>query len=138
MFYYGVVFQDVGQDHAWEVRRVVLPLPRRQLHPEKRQEHFPRAQGFSFRASPNPVMCPIFTASSLLIFLYSPKRLNNEFSQSTSPRKHLSSVAAKKDYPCVPDILSTTPGLPGLTVLGQGDEYKNKHKDPHSSGSAGK
>lgn len=48
------------------------------------------------RASPNSVVCPIFTASSLLIFLCSPKGLNNGFSQSTSPtvspRKPLSSV----------------------------------------------
>lgn len=57
--------QDVGKDCAWEVGGVVLPLPSRQVQPEERQEHFPRAQGF-FRASPNSVMCPIFTASSLL------------------------------------------------------------------------
>lgn len=37
--------QDVGKDCAWEVGGVVLPLPRRQVQPEERQEHFPRAQG---------------------------------------------------------------------------------------------
>lgn len=54
--------QDVGKDHAREVRGVFLPLPRRQLQPGKRQGYFPRAQSISFRASPNPVMCPVCTA----------------------------------------------------------------------------
>lgn len=80
---------------------------------------------------------------SLFVFT---KGLNHKFSQSTShtlsPRKQLSSAPAiahnKERLSQLPEILFTTPGLPGLTVLGQGDEYENKHKDSHSFGSAGK
>lgn len=35
--------QDVGNDHAGEVRAVVLALPKVQVQPEKRQKYFPRA-----------------------------------------------------------------------------------------------
>lgn len=45
---------------------------------------------------------------------------------------------SKERLSLFPDILFTTPGFPGLTVLGQGDEYENKHEDLHSFGSAGK
>lgn len=85
-------FQDVGKDSAWEDGGVVLPLPRRQLQPEERQEHFPRAQGISFRASPNSEMCPIFTASSLLFICIHqriksqifPKYLTHSLTQKTA------------------------------------------------------
>lgn len=82
-------FQDIGKDCAQEDRVVVLALPRRQLQPEKRQKHFPRAQGISSRASPTSLLLESLGGApfSYLLpcsFLHYPKGLNHAFCQSVS------------------------------------------------------